>query len=720
VITGGGQQALGSLPRLSLHYDRTRDVTRSILDTLRAGRRDRAVLLVVLVFAWLNFLLTVKWAYAAGSLNGWKRPWYALALTLATVFAISNRRLGEPVRLRGLPGLVAGGCVLITAVFLSNFPPASWPLTPFNDDWPPRFQSTVEAIALLKRGAVAGWQWGFLGGYQTSADLTQNLMPVAAVPMLLFGNQFGFHLAHALLMAAIPAIVFLDIRAAGRRDHALLTAFFALICTTGMSGTLMPSGDTNSIAGVVTALIAMGGSRLHGLGWRPGGVVLAAGLSLALYSHAAFFGYALIYLLVEAVYYRSWWMAWRTGIAAAAALASALPLYIELLAYPAFFITNNLIYAPAGIDWMGSARQIFYNVEFLLHPHRWYNDYLSLVAVFLLLFVWVAIRAPRSRAGFYAWAVVATMVLLRFNVRDAGYLFAREMHMLVALAAPPLAWFVLERSGTRRLAWALIAVIALYVQTNVWTIPHVSSVHDFDQRLVSQLASSDGNLILLEGSPHRDLDSDRDRRTERTPFDIHFESHLPEATGRRYFGQPWDGWHWTPYRANYLAGGAFRGEIVSNTPMEEFQGVLKQWGIRYLFIWSDRTRAYVENQPEMFQRVWQSGRWFAFEFMNADPRSVVIQQGTGWLEPVDQLAGRVHLAGVTAGLPVIVRMNYFPAWMATTGSHEIALRSHDGQLAFEAPVSGDYVVDLTYPARRGWLLFGLIGWLGGVAVLWRR
>ena len=702
---------------MSLHYDRTRDVTRSILDTLRAVRRDRAVLLVVLGFAWLNFLLTVKWAHAAGSLNGWKRPWYAIALTLATLFAISNKRLGEPIRMSGLTWLVAGGCALITGVWLLNFPPASWTLTPFYDDWPPRFQSTVEAIALLKRGAVAGWQWGFLGGYQTSADLTQNLMPFAALPMLLFGNQVGFHLAHVLMLATIPIIVFLDIRSEGRCDHALMTAFFALICTTGMFGTLMPSGDTNSIAGVVSALIAMIGSRWRALGWRAGGVVLAAGLSLALYSHAAFFGYALIYLLVEAVYYRSWRMAWTTAIAAVAALASALPLYVEMLAYPAFFITNNLVYAPAGVDWMGSAKQIFYNVEFLLHPHRWYNDYLSLVSVFLVLFVWVAVAARPSRAGFYAWAVIATMALLRLNVRDAGYLFAREMHMLAALSAPPLAWFVLERSGTRRLAWSLTVVIALYVQTSVWAIPHVSSVDDFDARLVSQVASSDGNLILLEGSPHRDLDSDPDRRTERTPFEIHFESHLPDATGRRFLGQPWDGWHWTPFRANYLAGGAFRGEIITNTPPEAFREVLGKWGVRYVFVWSDRTRAYIESQAEAFQRVWQSGRWFAYAFLDGDPRSVVTQNGTGWLEPVDQLAGRIHLSGVTAGTPIVVRMNYFPAWRAAAGSQPVPLRSHDGQLAFDAPSSGDYVVDLTYPARRGLLLFGLAVWLCGVAVL---
>ena len=97
----------------------------------------------------------------------------------------------------------------------------------------------------------------------------------------------------------------------------------------------------------------------------------------------------------------------------------------------------------------------------------------------------------------------------------------------------------------------------------------------------------------------------------------------------------------------------------------------------------------------------------------------VTQNGTGWLEPVDQLAGRVHLAGVTAGTPIVVRMNYFPAWRAAAGSQPILLRSQDGQVAFDAPASGDYVVDLTYPARRGLLVLGLTIWCCGAAVLGR-
>jgi hypothetical protein len=66
------------------------------------------------------------------------------------------------------------------------------------------------------------------------------------------------------------------------------------------------------------------------------------------------------------------------------------------------------------------------------------------------------------------------------------------------------------------------------------------------ERLIDRLAGLDGHRVLLENSPHRDLDADPLRRTERTPFGIHFEALLPAATGRLYYGQPWDAWHWTP------------------------------------------------------------------------------------------------------------------------------------------------------------------------------
>ncbi len=677
----------------------------------------RAALIVALGVAWLNFLLTVKWAHLPGALNGWKRPWYGAALAAATLLAVFAKTSPGPLRLPGLRWLPLGGAVLLVVAFVWSFPPSTWALMPFADDWVPRYQSTVDGIALLRRGAVVGWQWAFLGGYQTSADLSQSLTMLGVVPMTLLGAPLGFHVLHLFLVAAIPLLVYVDIAADEPADVARLTAFFALICAVGMFGTIMPSGDTNAIAGVFCAMLALVGSRMARLGRRWGGAVLVLGLTLALYSHVAFFLYAAVYLMLEAVFYRDRRLAIRTAIACAAAGVAALPQHVEFLRYRDYFNSNNLIYAQGPIDWLHVARTVYYNVEILFHPHRWYNDYLSLTCVFLVVFIWVALQPGRSRPRFYAWMVVATMAILRLQAAEAGYLLTREMHVLAAIAPAPLAWFIVGRSGDRRLAWALVAIVGLYVQAKFEPIRHVSDVRQFDAALIDRLKTLEGHLVLLESSPHRDLDADPSTRTERTPFDVHVEAMLPEATGRLYYGQPWDGWHWTPFRGQAVAGGAFRGYAIARTPIAEFEREMRRWGVRHLVVWSTATRRYLDSAPSAFERRWSEGLWVQYEMRDADPRPVVAANGTGSLGEHDALGAVVRLSGVRRGDRVILRQNYFPAWTARMNATPIALFPVDGQLAFDAPADGDYAVTLTYP-RRVWLeLIAIAALVIGAAVL---
>ena len=676
----------------------------------------RVVLLIALGVAWLNFLLTTKWTFP-GALNGPKRPWYAAALAMATIGAIVARRPGQPVRLPGLPILIAGGWTLLTLAFLTAFPPSTWQLVPFFDDWPPRFQSTVEGLTLLGRGAFAGWNWHFLGGYHTSADLTQNLTMLGAIPMTLLGDRLGFHLLHATMIFGIPLIVYLDVAADEPRDVARLTAFFAVVTAAGLFGTIIPSGDTNSIAGVFCAVLALGGSRAARLGRRWGGPLLALGLTLALYSHGAFFLYTVVYLALEAVFYRDHRMALRGVVAGGVAFLGALPLYWEMLRYPAFFLTNNLLYTSAPTDWAHVARQVFYNTEILLHPHRWFNDYLSLTKVFLVLFVWIAVHGGRSRPAFYAWAVLATTVLLRFDVLEAGFLLSREMHMMSAFAAPPLAWFIVQRSGHRLVAAALVAVIGMYVQIEFSRVPHVTSVREFDPALIDRLGTLDGHLVLIEGNPHRDLNADPVHRTERTPFGIHFEAMLPAKTGRSFYAQTWDAWHWTPFRGQTVAGGSFRGRVIGATPVPAFEAEMRKWGVRHLVVWSQATTTYLDAVPERFTRQWTAGRWIQYEMANADDRSVVTPHGHGRLASRDPLTGVVELAGAQRGDRVVVRTNYFPAWQATSSTGPVSLFTADGQLAFYAPADGSYSVALHYP-RRGWLsVVSLLAFVIGLIAL---
>ena len=675
-----------------------RGLARRIAALLDRPEVPRIALLLSLVIAWVNFVGTVKWADLPGALNGWKRPWYGVALAAATLLSlVTPVRRDAPVRLGrfGQAAAMIGLAVLVGALFAS-FPPASWSLIPWRDDWPVRFQTTIDGIHLLERGAVVGWQWAFLGGYHTSSNLSQSLTVLAFVPVELFGPTFGFHLLHALMVLAIPALLYGDLRLDGSTDVALLTAAFGAICSAGLFGTTFPSGDTNSIAGLVCALATLIASRAARAGRRWGGPALVTALALTAYSHIGFFAYAVVYLVLEAIFYRDRDGAIRTAVAIAVSAVAALPVYWELLRYPGFTSLNNVLFDPAApIQWKALLVDVGYNIQILLQPYRWFNDYGGLTAVFLPVFCVVALRT-KSRAGFYAWAAIATIAMMRLNAPWFGYAFARPAHMLAALAPPVLAWFIIEMSGNRALALALTIVVGLYVQSSFEPLRHVHDVRELDPALVDHLASLDGNLVLIEDSPHRNLNATPGRRTVKPLVDSHIEALLPGATGRRFYGQEWDSWHWSRFRGQVLAGGAFHGHDIGATPIADFEAELRRWGVKHLVVWSAPTKEYLRRAGPFVER-WSNGSWVEFEFVGADVRQVVTHAGTGTLRNLDPLGADVDLEGVRAGDTVVVRTNYYPAWRAIADDRPVALTSAGGQLAFSAPRDGSYRVRLDYP-----------------------
>ena len=111
-----------------------------------------AALAASLLLAWLNFLLTGKWAGLPGALNGWRQPWYAAALIAATVLTIATRHeVGKPARIgraASIAFLVAGAGILMAALF-SRLPPREWNQLPFQDDWTPLYQAAVNGVGLL-------------------------------------------------------------------------------------------------------------------------------------------------------------------------------------------------------------------------------------------------------------------------------------------------------------------------------------------------------------------------------------------------------------------------------------------------------------------------------------------------------------------------------------------------------------------------------------------
>jgi hypothetical protein len=663
-----------------------------------------AALAIVLAFAWLNFLTTSRWAGQPGSLHGWKEPWYAVALAAATLLAVLTRaQVGRPVALpAAMSGAVlAAGSMLLVGTLLSRLPLSTWTQIPFKDDWTELYQQAVNGVALLRSGHVVGWNWWFLGGYPTSTDIAQNLGVLAFVPMTVFGHELGYHVLHALLFLAVPAIVWWDLAEEDRTTRQLaagLAAFFA----TGYLGTIGSSGDTNSLAGVACAGVALVGGHAARRGRAWGGPLMVLGFTLALYTHAAFFVYAAIYLALEAAWFRDRSAAVRLIVAGAFSGLAALPVHWESFRYHAYVSFNNTVYAPgAPINWPAVARNIYYNVEILWLPHRWFNDYRSLANVWLPALAIAALTPGRPRLAFYAAAALLTQLLLRFNTPTVGAMFDRIQHMLPLLTAPALAGFVLARGGTLRLAAALLATMALYVQVSVAPVRHVPDLRAFDPPLMDRIAASDGNLVLVEVSPHRDMDSSRSRRTPTTPFDVHFEGLLPNLAGQRFYSQMIDGWVWNVFRGQVVGAGTFAGRAIDETRPDAFVREMRRWGVRHLFVWTDASRTYLARSGS-FVEAWRGGRWSHFTLPDGDARSVVTASGTGRLENLTMLGADVELHDVRRGGTVIVRTNYYPAWQAVANDRLLPLRAADGQLAFDAPEDGSYTVRLRYPGYR-WL-----------------
>ena len=179
------------------------------------NRTFRLCAAISVALLWSQFVLTSRYAGVEGSLHGAKRPFYVAALILATAALLLPSRKSADARRPDtvLSHLVSsvGRLGLGVACFIW-FPWQYWSGIPYLDNWVTRYLSTVDGVSLLKQGAAVGWNWNFLGGYQTSSDITQSLTLVALLPMLAFGDAFGFHLTHVLLFLSIPTIVYVDLR----------------------------------------------------------------------------------------------------------------------------------------------------------------------------------------------------------------------------------------------------------------------------------------------------------------------------------------------------------------------------------------------------------------------------------------------------------------------------------------------------------------------------
>jgi hypothetical protein len=258
-------------------------------------------------------------------------------------------------RLARLAG--GAGCLVLAAAFMRWFPPSTWSAIPFLEDWPARFQGTVDGVHLLRHAALAGWRWEYLGGYPIANDAGQALTLWAALPIAVLGGPAGFHLTHLLLALVIPALAWWSARVTGGagRDAAWLAAGVAAIFCAGYVSPLVRTGDTHVLAGAVAAfatLTAARALRASDVEGSQGGLVpalaLVVSLTLAGLGPPAFFLYTLLLLAVDAAVARDGRSLRRAIVAAGAAVIAGLPATWDLWRYPSGFLASRPGWHPAG------------------------------------------------------------------------------------------------------------------------------------------------------------------------------------------------------------------------------------------------------------------------------------------------------------------------------------------------------------------------------------
>ncbi|MCX6355719.1 MAG: hypothetical protein NTZ78_12585 [Candidatus Aureabacteria bacterium] len=208
------------------------------------------------------------------------------------------------------------------------------------------------------------------------------------------------------------------------------------------------------------------------------------------------------------------------------------------------------------------------------------------------------------------------------------------------------------------------------------------------------------------------------RTSEKWSDDVHLVGVVADEAAKNFFSVNTEGFHPSLFRGNTFIDGTYKGRFLSEYPQEEIKALLRRWGIRYLVLWIEEARHYFAAQPGSYTRIWRidSSKTQGFEpvqgeiyeFLQADPRSVVVFNGSGDLETRDYFSKLVRLRRVVRGEKVVVRTNYSPAWRAYQGNNEIGLFSVDGQLAFVCPKDGNTIISLYFPKYRFLIIIALV------------
>jgi hypothetical protein len=149
-------------------------------------------------------------------------------------------------------------------------------------------------------------------------------------------------------------------------------------------------------------------------------------------------------------------------------------------------------------------------------------------------------------------------------------------------------------------------------------------------------------------------------------------------------------------------GTAF-GKPITDYSYEEFSEKLNIINVRYLIVWSEEFRTFLDGS-DRFEKTFDSScnMFSIYEYKECHSSYIISNvSGTVFFDHIDRF--RVVFDNVSQGENVTLSLNYFPEFYSvvyqrnrTTLYPELFMDDATGFLSFETPIPGSYTVDIIY------------------------
>lgn len=640
-------------------------------------------------------------------------PWMAVSLAgLWMVLFIFRNRIGGVIKkCSGHPCTrfisPACACLLVfcflVGVFLLKFHPHQWGSVIFADDYTPGYAASLKGLEALREGGLFGWDSRVLGGYYMVSEVPMNralfLLPFAAA----FGPQAGYHMMIMMFFCAFPLLSFAYAHSIRLGRNASCGAFFfAAIFLIGFLNDILDWGMIDALMGLDFFILNLILFERKKSGGRMAGFYLSVSLAASMYAHITFFLCSMVVFTIELLSARSKPLFRQMAAVCIFSFFMTLWYSFYFVYYHRFFISNPDVFDPSALslaDQFSDTLKCFARELNPFKAYLWTSKPESLAITLGCVLVY-SIFSIGGRLKTIVCYLAVFLVLCCMQFQVAAIVTSRALYCVQFFLAILLGQFVVKQIEERRIHNLAIVLFFLTPEFSSYTyhsMGHIKSIRQKWPEFYSTMSSLDGNMVLLENIAHYSLVPDDPIKSQPKPVNVHWESLVSYETNKRLFCTTMEGYHYSIYRGNALNSGVFRGKHINRYSPDEIASVLSKWGIQYLVLWSENSRKYFSSAPTLFRPVRSVDGWFVFEFLNADPRGVVIANGGGTYCDAGYFSKHLYLKNVVKGDTAIIRQNYFPSWKAWYCNKKLPVINSAGQLAVIAPATGSYTIELTFP-----------------------